>query len=456
MSSATPSAPVASGTIKQISGLPLLGNALEFQKDRLALLCRVARECGEIGGFRLGPVPVVMPNSAELIEQLLIDKGDEIHRGRFFDAFIPVLGTHSILTRDGEYHRQQRKLHMPAFAPRRLPRYAEAMVRCTRQVLDGLQDGQEVDMEHVMGRVARLIAAATLFSIDEGPLVSHFQKAISVVEAYVAHAMSSLVQIPLSWPTPANQRARAAISELRRRAEEIVAEYRKHGEDKGDLLSMLLQARDENGEALSDEQLRDHAVTIYIAGQETTAVALTWMAILLAWHPEIQARARQQVDEVLQGREPTAEDLPRLSYLLQIVKETLRLYPPAAAIGRETLEEVELGGYRLPAKQFIMISPYTLHRVARYYPEPERFIPERFRPEEEKQRPRNAFLPFATGVHTCMGNHFALMEMQLSLASMLQKIHFELVPGQDIRPKLLITVKASSARFIIRHRTDVS
>ncbi len=452
MSSATLSAPAVPGVIKEISGLPLLGNALEFQRDRLALLCRVARECGEIGAFRMGPMRVVVPNSAELISELMVDKGEKIHRGRFFEAFIPVLGIHSMLTRDGEYHRQQRKLHMPAFAPRRLPRYAEAMVRCTEQVVGDLRDGEEVDMGEVMGRLARHIAATTLFSLDEGPLVTHFQKAIGVVEEYIAHAMGSLVPIPLSWPTPENRRARAAIAEVRRRAEEIVADYRRRGEDTGDLLSMLLQARDETGEALNDEQLRDHTVTIYIAGQETTAVALTWTAILLARHPEVQARARQEVDEVLQGRRPSFEDLPRLSYLLQVVKESLRLYPPAAAIGRETLEEVDLGGYLLPKKQFMLISPYTLHRVARYYPEPERFLPERFLPEEEKKRPRNAFLPFATGVHTCVGNHFTLMEMQLSLAHMLQKLHFELVPGQDIQPRLLVTVKASSARFIVRRR----
>ncbi|HSP77704.1 MAG TPA: cytochrome P450, partial [Myxococcaceae bacterium] len=438
--------------IKEISGLPLLGNALEFQRDRLGLLNRVTRECGEIGAFRIGPMRVVVPNSAELIEELLVDKSASIHRGRFFAAFIPVLGTHSLITNDGEYHRQQRKLHMPALAPRRLPRYAEAMVRCTEDVVGGLQDGQEVDMADVMGRLSRHVVATTLFSIDEGPLVNRFQKAVSVIEEYIGRAMGRLVPIPLSWPTADNRRARAAIQEVRERAAEIITEYRKRDDDRGDLLSMLLQARHENGEPLNDEQLRDHTVTIYIAGQETTAVALTWTAILLAQHPEVMARVRQEVDEVLQGRKPGFEDLPRLPYLLQVIKESLRLYPPAAAIGRETLEEVQVGGYVLPKGQFMLLSPYTLHRVPRYYPEPERFLPERFLPEEEKKRPRNAFLPFATGVHTCIGNHFTLMEMQLSLASMLQQLHFELVPGQDIRPLLMVTVKPTSARFIIRRR----
>jgi len=336
MSSATTSA--TSKPIPQLPGLPILGNALDFQRDRLELLGRVARECGEIGSFRIGPKSVVVITSAELVQELMVEKGEMIHRGPFFDTFIPVLGKHSLLTIGGTYHRQQRKLQMPAFGHRRMPKYAAAMMECIRQVVDELRDGQHVDLGEEMARLARLITAKTLFTIDEGPLVNHFQKAIFVVEQHMARMMSNVVPMPLWLPTSANHRARIAITEMRKRADEIIAEYRARNQDMGDLLSMLLQAQDENGAPLSDEQLRDHTVTMYIAGQETTAVGLTWMLIHMAKNPEVQAKARQEVDEALQGRNPTYEDLPQLPYCLQVVKEALRLSP------RRCIRSGDVGG----------------------------------------------------------------------------------------------------------------
>jgi cytochrome P450 len=439
--------------IPHLSGLPLLGSALDFQKDKLEVLFRVARECGEIGTFRVGPKTILLACSAELIQAVLEEKHSLIHRGPYFDMFIPVMGTNSLVCIDGDYHRQQRKLHMPAFGHRRMPKYAEAMMECIQAVVNPLKDGQHLDLGIEMGRLARMVTAKTLFNLDEGPEAVRFQYLISLLEQYMSRLGSSVLPLPLWVPTPTNRETSRAIVELHNRADEIIREHKARNQDMGDLLSMLLQARNEDGSPLSDTQLREHTLTMYMAGQETTAVALTWMSIHLAQNPHVQVKLQEEVDRVLQGRAPTFEDLPQLSYCGQVVKESLRMSPPVGVVGRESRAEVRLGDYVIPPKQFMLVSSLVVQRSAKYYSDPERFNPDHFKPEVEKTRPRSAFLPFGTGVHTCVGNHIAVMEMHLAVAYMMQRMTLELEPGQDIRHKMYVTVKPTSSRFIIRGRT---
>jgi cytochrome P450 len=228
---------------------------------------------------------------------------------------------------------------------------------------------------------------------------------------------------------------------------------RRHGDDSsGNLLSMMLAHRDETGQGLSDAQLRDHAVTLFAAGHETTAVLLSWVWYLLLRHPEVYAAVQGEVDEVLGDRVPTFEDLPRLGETLRVIKETLRLYPPGYLQGRAPLRDVEVEGYRLRKDGMILFSPFVLHHDEKLFPEPERFLPERFLPEAEKQRPRSAYMPFGTGPHSCIGNHFALMEAHLLIAAMAQRVRFELQPGQEVRPLTGLTLRPSPYRVRVHRR----
>jgi cytochrome P450 len=216
---------------------------------------------------------------------------------------------------------------------------------------------------------------------------------------------------------------------------------------------MLLLAQDEEGGTLNDEQVLDHTLTMYIAGHETSAKALTWAAVMLAEHPQVAARLRQEVDSVLQGRKPSQADLVRLPYTLQVLKETLRVRGPSYVNGRTPVEDIELFGYHLRKDEYILLSPYTLHRDPSVFPDPERFDPDRFLPENEKRLPRGAFLPFGAGPHVCIGAQFAMLEMHLILAHLAQHVEFSIVPGQNIRPVPMMVLQPSSAQVVVRRRT---
>jgi cytochrome P450 len=247
-------------------------------------------------------------------------------------------------------------------------------------------------------------------------------------------------------PTPNNRRIRRATAVLDDVVLGIIAQRRASAvggrvEDTGDLLSMLLLAENEDGRAMDDRQIRDEAVTLFAAGHETTSNALSWTWYFLAQNPDVEARLHAEVDAVLDGRPPTVDDLKNLPYTEMILKESLRLRPPAWGLaGRTVLEETEIGGYTIPAGSTIFISPYQLHRLPEYFPDPERFDPERFTPENEKKLPRYAYLPFGAGPRVCIGNSFAMMEAHLILATVAQHVRLELVPGQEVEMAPLITL----------------
>ncbi|MBV9690416.1 MAG: cytochrome P450 [Ktedonobacteraceae bacterium] len=246
--------------------------------------------------------------------------------------------------------------------------------------------------------------------------------------------LSSVFVLPLGWPTPGNRRVVQAEQLLEAHFQRMIDERRSSTVERNDFLSLLLQARDEDGSKMSDQQAIDECLTLFAAGHETTAIALIWAWYLLCQHPDIYQKLQQEVDCVLQGRTPTYADLPRLPYCLQVFKETMRLYSPGYTVSRQALHDVEIDGYLVPKGATVLVSSYTIHRRPEYFPEPERFEPERFTPEREKRLPRHAYIPFGVGPRICIGNHFALMEGQLLLATLAQRATFTLVPGQRIKP----------------------
>jgi cytochrome P450 len=382
-----------------------------------------------------------MVNSPEYAHAVLVEQADSFQKLPSFVFLKPLLGN-GLLTSEGEFWRRQRKLAAPAFQHRRIAGYATVMAEYAEQCQGRWRDGETIDVAHEMMRLTLSVVGKTLFDADVLSEADEIGESITVALDYANRQTSSLLPTPMSWPTPGNMRNRRAIDRLNKTIQRLITERRASGDDKGDLLSMLLQARDEgDGSAMNDTQVRDEAMTIFLAGHETTANALAWTWYLLTQHPAIYQRLCDEVDQVLGGRTPTFSDLPNLPYALQVFKEAIRLYPPAHVFGRYAICDVTVCDYRMPANSWVIISPYAMHRRADIFPDPERFNPDRFLPEAEKRLPRQAYLPFGGGPRICIGNHFALMEGQIMLATIVQRVRMELVPGQQVVPEPLITLR---------------
>lgn len=421
-------------SIPFIKSAPLVGNWLEHDRDRLSFYLRLYRECGDVAGMHFGPFRAIMFSTSEYVHSILVEHADDFDKGEVLhQAFRPVIGN-GLFVSEGEFHRRQRRLMAPAFQPRQIMSYADTMVAYSELMARQWSEGDELDIERAMTAVTMSIVGKVLFDADVFTEADEIGSAIATVLERITRRISSLISPPYSWPTPGNLRAKRAAAVLRERIQKMIDERRTSGRERNDFLSLLLNARDEDGNAMSDEQVMDEAVTLFGAGHETTATALTWTWYVLMQHPDIYAKVQQEVDTVLQGRVPTYTDLPRLPYCLRVLKEVMRLYPPAYAFTRVALHDMRIGDCQLQKMDTVFISPYVLHRRPDYFPEPEHFDPDRFIPENEKKLPRYAYLPFGAGPRICIGNHFALMEGHLLLATLAQRATFELLPQPEIVP----------------------
>lgn len=454
---ATPTLEKPIKTIPYITGgLPFFGSLFEYQKDRLSLFERMVRECGDVAAMHFGPFSLTLFNTSEYVHSIMVehaydfDKGDKLH-----NSFRPIVGN-GLFSSEGDFHRRQRKLMAPPFQPRHIMSYADTMVQYGEQMQQHWANGDVIDISQQMTHLTMSIVGKTLFDADVFTETDELGEAMVIVLNHVSKDLASLFPIPLDWPTAHNKRTKEAMTTLRSRIQRMVDERRASKQERTDFLSVLLQARDEDGNSMSDEQLRDEAMTLFGAGHETTATALTWAWYLLANHPDVYQKMIHEIDTVLQGRTPAYADLPRLPYTLQVFKETMRLYPPAYAVARVALHDVIIGDYLIPQQNVIFVSPYTLHRRPDYFPEPEVFNPDRFTPERERQLPRYAYLPFGAGPRICIGNHFAMMEGHLLLATLTQHMTVELVPGQNIEPDPVnsLTIRPKFGLKVVVKRRD--
>jgi cytochrome P450 len=421
----------------RLAGLPLLGNLLDFRHRRLALLSRAAA-AGDLTQIKMGPLPVYVASSAELAHAILVENEPAFVKSRGLGVLArPLLGE-GLLTSEHELHRRQRRLMGPAFAPRRLAGYARVMAECAEQSLDALADGARVDVAAEMARLTLAVVGRALFDADLHDQAREIGEALTVALHFVVDGLSRL-PIPYRVPIPRHLRLRRAVRRLDETVLGIIRERRASGSDRGDVLSSLIAATDEHdGARMPDRQIRDEVMTLFLAGHETTANALTWSWYLVGRHPEAHARLAAEA-RALDGT-PGFDDLVRLPYAVRVLKEAMRLYPPAYVMGRRTEREVVLCGRRLQAGSVVLINVYALHRRADYFPEPERFDPDRFAPAAEKAQVKGAYLPFGAGPRVCVGSHFALMEGQLLLAALARGLRFEL--DGPVEPEPLVTLRA--------------
>jgi cytochrome P450 len=425
-------------SIPGVPGLPLIGNLLQFRNDRIGLQDHAART-GPIARVQLAHIPVYIITDADLAHEVFVTQAASFTKSAGLQFLKPLLGD-GLLTAEGEPHRKHRKLLAPAFAPKRLAAYGQTMVDETRIQTARWHTGQRIDLAQEMMEMTLAIAGKTMFGADVRSDAAQVAHALELgMRAQVAN-LRSPIRLGYNWPLPRHLQMRRAVKMMDEVVYRLIREGRKRGTDAGDVLSILLLARDEeDGTGLSDRQVRDEVMTLLLAGHETTANALTWAWYELARNPDALAKLQTEVDR-LGNRAVTTEDLPSLPYTLAVVEEAMRLHPPAYMTGREAQEPVDLGGHHLAKGSIVAINIRGIHRRADYYPAPHAFRPERMLADQKKLRPRQQYIPFGGGPRVCIGSHFALLEGQLALATLAQAATFELL-HRDVVPEPLVTLR---------------
>jgi cytochrome P450 len=422
------------------SGLGFYFSLLRTPKNWLRFLGRLGKEYGDISFFRLFGVPVCFINKPEYIERVLVSGVSDFAKSKDYAPLKTLMGN-GLLTSEGEFWRRQRKLVQPAFHRERIAAYGEVMVRYAEKMMAGWRDAEMRDAHKDMMKLTLGIVAKTLFDADVTSDAMEVGETLEVaMERYSALAWLA-VFLPPSMMAPWNWIFRRTLRQLDTIIYRIIRARRESKSDPGDLLSMLLKAQAEDGSQMTDQQLRDEVMTLFLAGHETTANALAWTWYLLSQNPEAEARLHAELQEVLAGRSPRIEDLQRLRYTQMVVKESLRLFPPAWGVGRETLREIQLGEYRVPAGTNVFISQWVAHRDARYFESAVDFLPERWTEEFEKRLPKFAYFPFGGGPRVCVGASFALMEAALLLATIAQKYRLVVDPGHPVVPLASVTLR---------------
>ena len=425
------------------SGVRYPGQFLvEIARNPLAMMIAMKEEHGDIAHWRIGPQHLYLFSHPDLIRDVLVTNGRNFHKSRGLERARRLLGN-GLLTSEDEFHLRQRRLAQPAFHRQRIASYAVTMGDYASRTSTRWRDGETVDVHSEMMRLTLGIVGRTLFDADVENEAAEIGEALTTAFESFNFAMLPFTEYLEKLPLPWVRRFNSAKDTLDRTIYRMIEERRRSGEDKGDLLSMLLIATDTEGDgsAMSNLQLRDEALTIFLAGHETTANALTWTWYLLSEHPEVEARLHAEVDLVLNGRIPVYEDMNALPYARMVLAESMRLYPPAWAIGRRALEPFEAGGYTIPKRSVILTSQYIVHRDARFFPDPERFDPERWTPDAIASRPKFSYFPFGGGNRVCIGEQFAWMEGVLLIAALAQSWRMRLVPGHPVEVQPLITLR---------------
>jgi cytochrome P450 len=418
-------------------GFPLQ-RLLAFRRDPLRFLERMQHDHGDIVHFKLGPRRFYLVAHPEHARDVLVTNHRNFIKSLALQRSRALLGE-GLLTSEGEHHLRQRRLAQPAFHRDRVAAMGDAMVR--RASAFRWRPGDTLDVGREMNRLTLGIAGETMFGTEVEAEAEEIGAALTDALGLFTRLSNPFAPLLDRLPVPGTLRFRRARARLDATIYRMVEERRRSGEDRGDLLSMLLSARDEEGDGggMTDLQLRDELLTLFLAGHETTANALAWAWHLLGTHPHAEAALHAEVDAL--GRAPTAADLPALGWTRGVLAEAMRLFPPAWAIGREPLADFELGGYRIGRRSVVMLSPWLVHHDPRWWPDPSAFRPERWAPEAEAAQTRFAYFPFSGGPRKCIGEGFAWTEGILVLATLAQRWRLAPVPGAEPRTEPLITLR---------------
>ena len=437
--------PVQPPTAPGPRGHWLKGNLAEFARDRLGFLTRIAREYGDVVAIRFLHKKILVFNHPDLVEEILVARNKSFIKHFALRFAKPTLGE-GLLTSEGDFWRRQRRLSQPAFHREKVAGHAAVMVDYTERMLRGWSDGQALDVQEAMMRLTLEIVAKCLFDADVSGDSADASEAMEMLLHSFTARVNSMIRLPMFIPTPNNIAFRKAKGRLDRIVYGIIAARRAspETETRGDLLSMLLEATDpveEGGAGMTDLQLRDEAMTLFMAGHETTANTLAWIWFLLSTHPEVEAKLHAELDEVLADRPPSFDDLPRLNYTEKVVTETLRLYPTVWLVGREAIEPTEIGGHPVPVGTTVYMSQWVIHRDPRFFEDPLAYRPERWADGLAKKIHRYAYFPFGGGPRICIGNSFAMMEAILLLATIARRFRVKLTHPAQVVPLPTMTLR---------------
>jgi cytochrome P450 len=423
-------------------GLPLLGNLLAFGKDPLGFFSSIAKQYGDFVSLNLAGWPALLVSDMAAIERILVKDHGNFVKNRLTWRHVTALFGSGLLTNEGESWQRQRRLAAPVFAGSQLLAYDKDVVALTNRTLDGWRSGQVINLHPEMMGLTLRIAAKTLFDSEVERDISDMEHALNDLLVEIASRLKRPILIPDAVPLPGHIRYRRAIRTVERVVARMIAERRTTGlADRTDFLSRLMAARDEAGKPMSDAMLRDEAITLLLAGHETTALAISWTWLLLCQNPKTERRMADEIAQVIGDRPATVDDIPRLKYTESVLMESMRIYPPAWAIGREPTTSCELGGYPLLPRTAIFIIPWVLHRDPRYFDEPERFRPERWMGNLSRELPRFAYMPFGGGPRICIGQRFAMNEAILILTTIAQRFSADWRSDRTIMPFPSITLR---------------
>jgi cytochrome P450 len=434
----------------------LLGSVPEMLSNPIDLFVRTWQRFGDISRLKLGPIVAFLAVHPDHVKHVLVDNSRNYVRDPLLLELKSVVGE-GLLLNDGEPWRRQRRLMQPAFHQKKIAGMAAGMAASGRELIQELSEiakgGRAIDMAEVMARQTLRIVGRMLFSTETASDAAAFIEAIPVILSYVAVRGRSLIKVPKALPTATNRRFREAMGTLDKVVYKTL-ELRRRGANKSeDLLSLMMEARyEDTGLGMTDEQLRNEVLTLFLGGSETTAAALTWTWVLLSKNPAVMRELRAEVDRVLGGREPTLDDLPNLVYTTAVLEESMRLRPPLWIISRSAVAEDSLSGRRITKDSIVFMSPYLIHRHPEFWENPEGFDPTRFLPGKEAERHPYAYVPFGAGPRKCIGLAFAMMEMKILLAMMVQSFNFYLVAGFEPQLDASLTLRPREGSWMTVHR----
>jgi cytochrome P450 len=421
----------------------LVGHLFAFRRDPIGFLMSIARDYGDIVHFKVGLQNVFLLNHPDYIKDVLVTRNRNFVKSRGLERTKLLLGE-GLLTSEDDFHLRQRRLAQPAFHRQRIAAYGAVMTEYGARMRERWQEGETVDISEEMKHLTLSIAGKTLFGADVESETKEIGEALTIAIDEWQTRVLPFSELFDKLPLPGNRRLKRAQNRLDSTVYRIINERRASDKDRGDLISMLLLAQDEEGDGgrMTDVQLRDEALTILLAGHETTANALTWTWYLLSQNPEVEAKLHAELEAVLAGRLPTNDDVPRLRYTEMVFAEAMRLYPPAWILGRRVLNDYEVANYSLPTGAVIFMSPFVMHRDPRYFPDPLVFDPMRWLPEAKELRPKFTYFPFGGGPRQCIGEGFAWMEGVLLIATLAQKWRMRLVPYHPVELQPLVTLRS--------------
>ncbi|WP_419880422.1 cytochrome P450 [Peribacillus sp. B-H-3] len=433
------------------------GHTKMFQADPLGFMSDLAAEYGEVAKFRFGPSQkVYFISNPEMIKEVLVTKQNHFVKSDDFKSMKPIVGE-GLLTSEKEFHLRQRRMIQPSFKKTDIMKYGQDMIDIAKSYTSAWKGGEERIITHDMMDLTLAIVSKTMFSKEFEDGYQIIGDSIETSMRMAIKRMRNLFSLPLWIPTKNNRKFKKAVKQLDNVLYSLIGERREGMGSEKDMLEILLAARSEDGIGMTDTQVRDELMTIFLAGHETTANALSWTLYLLSQNPEAEGKLYREIDELLGDKSPRPEDFMKLTYTQNVVWESLRMYPPGFFTGRKVEKDIEINGYKFKKNDMVLTSQYIMHRKSEFFPEPEKFIPERFENNYLRTIPSFAYFPFGGGPRVCIGNHFALMEAVLVLAAILQKYKLVLSPGQIVKPFPSITLRPKGGlRMVVEERKQIA